>query len=71
MTPAAALENQAQLWVFCYSGLCNHPGDHDRHPANGTYARSTTTELSLLSKRETLLGVVHGCHPSFGTPRWF
>jgi hypothetical protein len=33
MTPAAAWENQAKLWVFCYLGLSNCPSNSVHYPA--------------------------------------
>ena len=70
MTPAATSVNEAWLWVFCSSGSHILPEQlRIATPRNGARARSTTTESSSLSTMETFLGVVHGRHLTFGTPR--
>ena len=73
MTPAAALMNQAQLWVFCYSGLSNCLSDSDRHAAQWCLRTINDDRIKLklalhdgdLSRRGSWLP------PPFGTPRRF
>src|SRR4051794_958757 len=70
MTPAAALVNEARLWVFCYSGLCNCPSDL-RSSTPQWRSRAINDDRSKLALRDGELSQGgSGSHLTFGTPRW-
>jgi hypothetical protein len=67
MTPTATSVNEARLWVLAPGLLL--PGDSNRYPARQCLRTIDDDRIKLAPATETILGVVPGCHPSFGTPR--